>query len=179
MTLMLLAAALAGSGPTTIGDSVPVTVANRVVLDIAAPAKVVWSYLPGIRPRAGMEKVILNGLRDQFGSRFDTIYRDSTGKVTRHDRLEVLHWEPGTRYLALVKYLPPAAPITIVYNVDLKETAGVTHFVMDSYSTIMFSADGPESERVAKLAKQRAEWQDAVEKGYQAMKREVEAAAKP
>ena len=36
-------------------DSFVVTVANRVVLDIAAPAALVWSYLPGLRkrPRAG------------------------------------------------------------------------------------------------------------------------------
>ncbi|MBM4187018.1 MAG: hypothetical protein FJ206_06865 [Gemmatimonadetes bacterium] len=181
LSVLLAAAAPSGArgydGPT-IGDSVPVTVANRVVLDIAAPAGLIWQFLPGLRTRPGMETVSLNGLREQFGSRFDTIHRDSTGKVTRHDRIEVLHWEPGVRYVALVQYLPPASPVTIVYNVDLRETGGSTHFVMDSYATIRFPADGSESDRIAKVAAQRAEWQRAVETGYQAFKKDVEAAAR-
>ena len=77
---------------------------------------------------------------------------EETGKVTRHDRIEVLHWEPGVRYVALVTYLPPAEPVTIVYNVDLKESGGITHFVMDSYSTAKLKVEGTESERVAGLA---------------------------
>ena len=164
-----------GLAPT---DSVTTVVANRVVLDIAAPASLIWSYLPSIRQRPGMEKVSLNGLSDQFGSRFDTILRDSTGKVTRHDRVEVLHWEPGVRYVAHVTYLPPAEPITIVYNVDLRESGGITHFVMDSYSTVTLPGGGTEAERVARLATRRREWQDAVTQGYQAFKRDIEAAAK-
>jgi hypothetical protein len=159
-------------------DSVSVTVANRVILDIAAPASLIWSHLPGIRQRPNIERVSLNGLTDQFGSRFDSIYRDGTGKVTRHDRIEVLHWEPGVRYVALVTYLPPAPAITIVYNVDMKESGGVTRFVMDSYSTLKLDGSGTEAERIARLAKQRAEWQEAVEKGYQAMKQEIELAAR-
>lgn len=159
-------------------DSIAVTVANRVVLDIAAPAALIWRYLPSLRERPNMERVSLNGLTDQFGARFDTIFRDSTGAVTRHDRIEVLHWEPGTRYVALVTYLPPAEPITIVYNVDLHESGGTTHFVMDSYSTVKFPNSRSEPERVARLAAQRQEWQVAVVRGYEALKREIEAAAK-
>ncbi len=109
-------------------DSITATIASRVVLDIAAPASLVWSFLPSIRKRPNMEKVSLNGLTDQFGARFDTIFKDNAGKVTRHDRIEVLHWEPGVRYVALVTYLPPAEPVTIVSNVDLKESGGITHF---------------------------------------------------
>ena len=178
MSIVMLAVLLLGGPITTGADSSEVTVANRVVLEIAAPANLIWSYLPGLRQRPGMETVVLNGLREQFGSRFDTIYRDSTGKVTRHDRIEVLHWEPGRRYVAVVRYLPPSPPITIVYNVDLVERDGLTRFVMDSYSTLAFPTGGSEAERIARLAKQRAEWQEAVEKGYAAFKREVEAAAK-
>lgn len=160
------------------GDSTPMTVANRVTLDIAAPASLIYGYLPGLRARPGMEKVVLNGLSEQFGSRFDTIFRDSTGKVTRHDRIEVLHWEPGVRYVALVRYLPPSVPVAIVYSVDLTERAGVTRFVMDSYSTVMFPSDGSNADLVARVAKQRQEWQTAVEAGYQAFKKDVEAAAR-
>lgn len=159
-------------------DSVPATFVNRVRIEINAPAATVWRYLPGLRPRPGMEKVSLNGLENQFGARFDTIYRDSTGKVTRHDRIEVLHWEPGVRYVALVRYLPPSPPITIVYNVDLKEEGGVTRFVMDSYSTLTTSAAGTEAERVERLATQRRQFQDAVETGYRAFKTDVEAAVR-
>ena len=54
--------------------------------------------------------------------------------------------------MALVTYLPPAEPVTIVYNVDLKESGGITHFVMDSYSTAKLKVEGTESERVAGLA---------------------------
>lgn len=177
MLSMTIAAVTLLASPAP-GDSAPVTVANRVTLDIAAPARLIWDYLPGLRARPGMEKVVLNGLTEQFGSRFDTIYRDSTGKVTRHDRIEVLHWEPGVRYVALVRYLPPATPITIVYSVDLTERAGVTRFVMDSYSTLTFPTDGTEAEQVARVGKQRQEWQAAVEAGYLAFKNTVEAAAR-
>ncbi|MSR03886.1 MAG: hypothetical protein EXR94_14300, partial [Gemmatimonadetes bacterium] len=93
-----------------VADSFVAVIANRVVLDIKAPAALAWSFLPSIRKRPNMEKVPLNGVTDQVGARFDTIFRDSTGKVTRHDRLEILHWEPGVRYAANVTYLPPAPP---------------------------------------------------------------------
>ncbi len=164
--------------PAAIADSVPATFVNRVVLDIAAPASLVWTFLPSIRQRPNMEKVSLNGLRDQYGSKFDTIFKDTTGMVTRHDRIEVLHWEPGVRYVAHVTYLPPAPLISIIYSVDLKEAGGITHFVMDSYSTEMTPGAGTEAERVARLAAQRQDFQDAVVKGYQALKVEIEAAAK-
>ena len=159
-------------------DSFVVTVANRVVLDIAAPAALVWSFLPGLRQRPNMEKVSVNGLTDEFGARFDTIFRDSTGKITRHDRIEVMHWEPGVRYTAHVTYLPPAGGIDIIYNVDLRETGGTTHFVMDSYSTVKLPDPGTETARVASLAARRKEWQDAVEKGYQTLKGDIETAAR-
>lgn len=184
--LLVITLAPAGRGPVhsrpagsaSMTDSVRATFVNRVVLDIAAPASLVWSFLPSIRKRPNMEKVVLNGLSDQFGSRFDTIFKDSAGKVTRHDRIEVLHWEPGVRYVAHVTYLPPAPPISIVYNVDLKESGGITHFVMDSYSTEMTPEAGTEAERVARLAAQRQEFQDGVVKGYQALKADIEAAAR-
>ena len=86
MSIGMLAVLLLGGAGSTRADSTLVTVANRVVLDIKAPALLVWSFLPGIRRRPNLEKVVLNGLSDQFGSRFDTIYRDSAGTVTRHDR---------------------------------------------------------------------------------------------
>lgn len=175
---LVFPASARGQSSPAVPDTLSTIVANRVVLDIAAPPHLIWSFLPSIRQRPNMEVVSLNGLRDQFGSRFDTIFRDSTGKVTRHDRVEVLHWEPGNRYTALVTYLPPAEPITIVYNVDLRAQAGSTHFVMDSYATVRVASGGTEAERVARLAAQRAEFQSAVLKGYESFKKEVEAAAK-
>lgn len=175
LTTLLLRAGLAAAPAT---DTVAVTFVNRVAIDIAAPASLIWGYLPSIQNRPGMEKVLLNGIADQYGSRFDNIYRDSTGKITRHDRVEILEWKPGVRYVALVNYLPPAEPITIIYNVDLAERNGVTHFVMDSYATERLAKTGTEAEWVARLAKQRGEFQDAVDKGYLAMKATIERAAK-
>ena len=163
--------------PTAV-DSLSTFVANRVVLDIAAPASLIWTWLPSIRKRPDIERVSLNGLVEQFGARNDFLYRDSTGRVYRHDRVEVLHWEPGVRYVAKVEYLPPADAVTIIYHVDLREAGGVTRFVMDSYSTVTIAVSGTEAERVAQVAAARKGYQDAVEKGYQAFKTSVEAAAR-
>jgi hypothetical protein len=159
-------------------DSFQVVMANRVVLDIAAPAAVVWSFLPSIRQRPNMEKVSLNGVSEQAGARMDVIFRDNAGKVTRHDRLEVLHWEPGVRYAAHITYMPPAPPMQIVYNVDLRESGGVTHFVMDAYATVQLADPGNDAARVARYTAQRREFQEATSKGYEALKREMEAAAR-
>lgn len=170
--------AVSPSGPAGTADSLSTFVANRVVLDIAAPASLIWSWLPSIRKRPDIERVSLNGLAEQFGARNDFLYRDSTGKVYRHDRVEVLHWEPGVRYVAKVDYLPPGEATTIIYNVDLHEAGGVTHFVMDSYATVTIAVSASESERVAQLAAARQRFQDAVVKGYQTMKGAIEAAAR-
>lgn len=164
--------------PGPVVDSFVAVIANRVVLDIKAPASLVWSYLPSIRQRPNMEKVSLNGVTDQAGARFDTIFKDSTGKVTRHDRLEVLHWEPGIRYAANVSYLPPAPPLSIVYNVDLRESGGVTHFVMDAYATVKLADPGTDAGRVAAYTADQRESQQSTAKAYEGLKREIEAAAK-
>jgi hypothetical protein len=169
-------------GPAAIvtapADSYQTVVVNRVVLEIAAPASLVWSYLPGIRVRPGVERKEQKAEIEGFGARYDLIYRDDKGAVTRHDRIQVIHWEPGVRFVALVRYLPPAPPLEIVYNVDLAETKGVTHFVMDSYSTVKLPAGPDPFDQVERESKQRAVGQAAVEKGYQALKAEIEAAAR-
>jgi hypothetical protein len=159
-------------------DSYQTVVVNRVVLDIAAPAALIWSHLPGIRVRPNIRRVPQDGPADGLGSTADFIYTDSAGKVTRHDRVTVLHWEPAVRFVARVRYLPPAPPLEIIYNVDLKESGGSTHFVMDSYTTLTLARTGDSKAQVAAEAAQRREWQSAVEKGYDAFKREMEAAAK-
>ncbi len=159
-------------------DSFVAVIANRVVLDIKAPASLVWSFLPSIRKRPNMEKVPLNGVTDQVGARFDTIFRDSTGNVTRHDRLEVLHWEPGVRYAANVSYLPPAAPLSIVYNVDLRESGGITHFVMDAYATVKLPDPGTAEGRLAAYTADQRQSQESTAKAYEGLKRDIEAAAK-
>ena len=162
----------------TVADSFVAVIANRVVLDIKAPAALVWSFLPSIRKRPNMEKVSLNGVTDQVGARFDTIVRDSTGRITRHDRLEVLHWEPGVRYAAHITYLPPAAPIDIIYSVDLHESEGSTHFVMDAYTTLKLPDPGTDAGRVARQVADQQQAQVGVIAGYQSLKRDIEAAAK-
>jgi hypothetical protein len=167
----------AGSSAAALADSFSTVIANRVELDIAAPASLVWSFLPSLRQRPRMERVPQNGLLDQFGARFDVIFRDSLGTVTRHDRVEVLHWEPGVRYTAHVNYLPPAGPIDIIYNVDLRETGGITHMVMNSYATLKLPDPGTDAGRVAATATERQTAQTAVEKGYQALKADIEYAA--
>ena len=161
-----------------VADSFVAVIANRVVLDIKAPAALVWSFLPSIRKRPNMEKVPLNGVTDQVGARFDTIFRDSTGKVTRHDRLEILHWEPGVRYAANVSYLPPAPPLSIVYNVDMRESGGVTHFVMDAYATVKLPDPGTAEGRPAAYTADQRQSQESTAKAYEGLKRDIEAAAK-
>ena len=153
-------------------DSFVAVIANRVVLDIKAPAALVWSFLPSIRKRPNMEKASLNGVTDQVGARFDTIFRDGAGTITRHDRVEVLHWEPGVRYAAHITYLPPASPIDIVYNVDLHESAGSTHFVMDAYATVKLPDPGTDAGRVARYVADRHEFQELTTQGYQGLRRE-------
>ena len=159
-------------------DSFVAVIANRVVLDIKAPASLVWSFLPSIRKRPNMEKVSLNGVTEQAGARFDTIFRDSTGKVTRHDRLEVLHWEPLVRYAANVSYLPPAPPLSIVYNVDLQESGGITHFVMDAYATVKLPDPGTAEGRLAAYTTAQGQTQSSTAKAYEGLKLDIEAAAK-
>lgn len=164
--------------PSTTVDSFTVVVSNRVVLDIKAPAATVWSFLPSIRKRPLTERIALNGALDQLGSRFDVVTKDSSGKVTRHDRLEVLHWEPTVRYAAHVTYMPPADPITIVYNVDLKESAGVTHLVMDAYATVRLPDPGTDQGRLAAYVKEVQTSQEQTSAAYQGLKAQMEAAAK-
>lgn len=159
-------------------DSFVAVISNRVVLEIKAPASLVWSFLPSIRKRPGMEKVPLNGVTDQVGARFDTIFRDSTGKITRHDRLEVLHWEPGVRYAANVSYLPPAPPLSIVYNVDLRESGGITHFVMDAYATVRLPDPGTAEGRLAAYIADQRQSQESTAQAYEGLKRDIEAAAR-
>ncbi len=173
-----LAAPVAARSTRAAADSFQAVLANRVVLDIKAPAMVVWSFLPSIRQRPNAEKVPLNGVTDQAGGRFDMIFRDSTGKVVRHDRLEVLDYEPGERYAAHITYLPPASPMQIVYNVDMRESAGITHFVMDAFATVWLPDPGSDAERVALYTMRRKEFQEATSKGYAGLKDEVEAAAR-
>jgi hypothetical protein len=91
-------------------DSFETTVVNRVVMDVAAPAALIWSHLPGIRIRPNVE------------------LRDAT---------------PG-----------------------------------DSYSTVRLPSGPDPQTQAEREAQRRAEWQ-RVERGYQALKTEVEAAAKP
>jgi hypothetical protein len=152
--------------------------ANRVEFDVQAPAAVVWSFLPSIRPRPNMTKVVLNGVVDAAGSRFDTVFRDSQGAVVRHDRLEVLHYEPGRRYAAHITTFPPAPPMQIVYNVELKERDGITHLVMDAYATVWIPDAGSDAARQALYTARRREFQEGTTKAYEGLKLEMEAAAK-
>ncbi len=181
MIVQLLAPVALMAGPMSApapADSFRATIVNRVVLDIAAPAKAIWTYLPGIRIRPNVERVSLNGLLDQLGARFEMIYRDSAGTITRHDRLDVLVWEPGVRYVARVSYLPPAAPTDIVYNVELRQSGGITHFVMDSYSAVELPAGGTAADRLARQVAAQESAQQFVVAGYTRLKAEIEAAAR-
>jgi hypothetical protein len=174
----MTAPAAAAVAPARGADSLKVVMANRVEFEVKAPAAVVWSFLPSIRPRPNMTKVVLNGVVDAAGSRFDTIFRDSLGAVVRHDRLEVLHHEPGRRYAANITSLPPGPPMQIVYNVDLEERNGVTHFVMDAFATVWIPDAGSDAARQALYTARRRDFQEATTRAYEGLKLEMEAAAK-
>ena len=91
---------------------------------------------------------------------------------------EVLPSEPWVRDAAHVTYLSPASPIDIIYNVDMREANGVTHFVMDAYTTLKLPDPGTDSGRVAAQLADQREAQVGVTKGYDLLKRDIEAAVK-
>lgn len=72
----------------------------------------------------------------------------------------------------------PGSTLSIVYNVDIRESGGVTHFVMDAYATVKLPDPGTAEGRLAAYTADQRQSQESTAKAYEGLKRDIEAAAK-
>jgi|GEM_PF-1868064 len=153
---------------------------NRANINIKASPKAVWRYLPGIQIKEGVTYQSLNPLEKQAGAEYLLITKNEKGEITNKDQYEILHYEPGVRFVAKVTYLPPMPAFNIFYNVELTEQHdGSTQFIMDAYSWVNTEALlGTKTIDLKTKKLLQIQSQQTIDKSYQLLKERIEAQVK-